>query len=51
MAVLVSSLLQLARMDERGQKLEGQRVDLADVCRAVAGDFRDLHRSGRLFCN
>ncbi len=40
MAALVSSLLQLARMDERGQKLEGQRVDLADVCRAVAGRFQ-----------
>jgi signal transduction histidine kinase len=42
MAALVSSLLQLARMDERGQKLEGQRVDLADVCRAVAGRFQGL---------
>jgi signal transduction histidine kinase len=42
MAALVSSLLQLARMDERGQKLEGHRVDLADVSRTVAERFRGL---------
>jgi signal transduction histidine kinase len=42
MAALVSSLLQLARMDERGQKLEGQRVDLTDISQAVSGRFQGL---------
>lgn len=39
MATLVSSLLQMARMDERGQKLVGQRVDLAEVSNAVVNRF------------
>jgi signal transduction histidine kinase len=42
MAALVSSLLQLARMDERGQKLEGQRVDLTDISQAVSSRFQGL---------
>jgi signal transduction histidine kinase len=42
MAALVSSLLRLARMDESGQRLVGQRVDLADVCRALVERFRGL---------
>lgn len=39
MATLVSSLLQMARMDERGQKLVGQRVELAEVSNAVVNRF------------
>lgn len=42
MAGLVASLLQLARMDERGEKLAGQRIDLVDVSRTVTERFQGL---------
>lgn len=42
MAGLVSSLLQLARMDEHSAKLQGQQTDLVEIAQTVTERFRSL---------